>query len=153
MCDLDWDTLGRTFYLMDSFAGVDPRYITDAERDAGILDRNATGHYTPDVEPVRANFSEWRNVELVVGAIPETLDRVRPERVAYLHLDLNCSLPEVAAFQHFWPSIVPGGVVLLDDYAYDGYRSQKLAMDAVAGEVGLDVLSLPTGQGLIVKPA
>jgi hypothetical protein len=40
---------------------------------------------------------------------------------------------------------------LLDDYAFAGYRPQKLAMDALAGEIGFAIASLPTGQGLAIK--
>ena len=42
--------------------------------------------------------------------------------------------------------------MLLDDYAYIGYESQKAAMDALAEQRKLRILSLPTGQGLLVKP-
>jgi hypothetical protein len=42
--------------------------------------------------------------------------------------------------------------VLLDDYAYYGYLSQKIAMDQFAEEKGIKITSLPTGQGLLVKP-
>ena len=73
--------------------------------------------------------------------------------IAFLHLDLNCSLPEVAAAEALWDRISPGGIILLDDYAYAGYRSQKLAMDRFAESRKVSILSLPTGQGLIVKPA
>jgi len=69
-----------------------------------------------------------------------------------VHLDLNCLPPEVAAADSFWERIVPGGFVLLDDYAYEGYRSQKLGIDAFAKRRKVAVLSLPTGQGLIIKP-
>ena len=150
---LEWDTQGRTFYLMDTFTGIDERYITDQERAGGIMERNQSGHYTADSEAVRANFSEWKNVEIVAGPIPETLSAVRVERVAFLHLDLNCSQPEVAAFDYFWDFLVPGAFVLLDDYGYAGYRSQKIAMDAAARDKQMNILSLPTGQGLVIKPA
>ena len=42
--------------------------------------------------------------------------------------------------------------VLLDDYAYWGYRQQKVAMDALAARLGVAIMSLPSGQGLIVRP-
>src|SRR5256886_194527 len=78
--------------------------------------------------------------------------RVRAEKIAYLHLDMNCSAPEIAAIQFFWEPLVPGAFVLLDDYAYYGYLSQKIVMDQFAQEKGIKILSLPTGQGLLVKP-
>src|SRR4051812_35491953 len=98
---LGWDSLGRTFYLLDTFAGVDPRYVSEKELGDGAMKKNedalASGFYTTDVERVRENFSQWRNVEIVVGAIPETLERIRSAQVAFAHIDLNCAPPEVAA--------------------------------------------------------
>ncbi len=150
---LDWDKLNKTFYLMDTFYGLDERYISEEERAANILSKNVRGKYTNNPQSVIDNFAQWKNVEIVAGAIPETLDAVQPERVAYLHLDMNCTPPEVAAFNHFWDRLVPGAFVLLDDYAYRGHKPQKLAMDAAAASKHAQIASLPTGQGLLVKPA
>ena len=64
---------------------------------------------------------------------------------------MNCAAPEIAALTRFWERLVVGAPVLLDDYAYDGYRHQKLAMDELAGRLGVPIASLPTGQGLLLK--
>ena len=57
------------------------------------------------------------------------------------------------AAEHFWPRLVSGAVIVLDDYGYsDDYLRQKRAFDAFAGKNGVQVLLLPTGQGLIFKP-
>ncbi len=65
---------------------------------------------------------------------------------------MNCSTPEVAAAKFFWERLVPGAL-LLDDYAYRAYRAQKVAMDRFAEARANKSLSLPTGQGLLLKPA
>ncbi len=152
---LDWDASGRTFYLLDTFAGLDDRFVSETEKVAGVLDRNArdinSGFYTKNLQEVINNFSEWKNIAIVAGTIPETLDKVTSEKIAFLHIDLNCALPEVAALECFWDRLQPGGLVLLDDYAYNGYQSQKDAMDAWSKKTGAPIASLPTGQGLIVK--
>jgi SAM-dependent methyltransferase len=154
---LDWDSLGKHFYLLDTFRGIDERFVSLEDKVSGAVEKNtlalATGFYVQGIEEVRANFSQWKNVSLIGGSIPETLPQVRAKKIAYLHLDMNCSPPEVAAIQFFWERLVPGAFVLLDDYAYCGYRSQKIAMDRFAKEKGIDILSLPTGQGLLLKPA
>lgn len=154
---LQWDSTGRTFYLLDTFAGIDERYVSAQEKVDGVLERNAhdigSGFYTLDLQGVRDNFSEWKNIEIVVGAIPETLSAIKAQQIAFLHLDLNCSPPEVAAIAALWDRLTPGAFVLLDDYAYSGFRSQKLGMDSFARSFDISILSLPTGQGLIVKPA
>jgi SAM-dependent methyltransferase len=153
---LNWDSSGKHFYLLDTFRGLDERFVSPADKASGALEKNikslASGFYAQGIEEVRANFSEWKNISLIEGSIPETLPQVRAEKIAYLHLDMNCSEPEIAAIQFFWDRLVPGAVVLLDDYAYYGYLSQKLAMDKFAQEKGIKILSLPTGQGLLVKP-
>ena len=52
----------------------------------------------------------------------------------------------------FWPKLVPGGIVLFDDYAYYKHTPQKTALDSWADSVGVQILSVPTGQGLLIKP-
>ncbi len=152
MKDLNWDRVGRTFYLMDTFQGIVPGLLTEKEQAGGTLGHNQGDFYTRNVDEVRANFSEWKNVKIVVGAVPDTLPQVQASEVAFLHLDMNCANPEVAAFKYFWPLMPAGGIVVLDDYAYYGYPEQKVALDAAASEFGMRILSLPTGQGLMVKP-
>src|SRR5688572_7233691 len=105
---LDWNSQNRTFWLLDTFAGIDSRFITEAERQKGILSRNDEFSYADGVEGVRRNFAEWPRTKIIVGAVPETLSEVKTDRIAYLHLDMNCAPPEVAAFHHFWPLLTPG---------------------------------------------
>jgi hypothetical protein len=157
MAYLDWDSLGKQFYLLDTFRGLDERFVSAEDEKAGAFEKNrihlSSGFYVESVEPIRQNFSEWRNAIIVEGSIPETLPQVNASRIAYLHLDMNCSPPEVAALEFFWERLIGGAFVLLDDYAYHNYRSQKLAIDGFAKKRRLHILSLPTGQGLLVKPA
>jgi hypothetical protein len=110
------------------------------------------GYYANSVDNVRANFAEWKNVRIIAGTVPETLDQVDASAVAYLHIDMNCAPPEVAALRYFWPRLTPGAFVLLDDYANRGRDEQRLAMDGVASDLGVAICTLPTGQGLIIKP-
>jgi hypothetical protein len=153
---LDWDSTGRIFYLLDTFSGIDERYVTPAELEGGVLaankDQIAKGLYPTAPDLVVQNFSEWQNVKIIVGPVPETLDQIGATSIAYLHLDMNCAPPEIAAISHLWSRLVPGAFILLDDYAYYGYRQQKLAMDEFAKSKQIQVLSLPTGQGLMIRP-
>lgn len=153
---LGWNSLGRTFWLLDTFDGLDLRNLSHEDCQCGAIKRNEdalkSGFYVRDVESVKANFSQWKNTRIIKGAIPETLNQVEARNVAYLHLDMNCSTPEVAAMNFFWDRLLPGAIVLLDDYAYRGCESQKHAMDVLAKEKHVMIASLPTGQGLLIKP-
>jgi len=153
---LDWNSRERDFYLLDTFSGLDQRLVSDLERERGALRTNAenlrSGFYVRGVEEVRANFAQWPRARIIAGPVPETLQRVTSSRIAFLHLDMNSASPEVAAITLLWERLAPGAPVLLDDYAYFGYTPQKLAMDEFARKQGVAVCSLPTGQGLILKP-
>lgn len=150
---LDWDKTGKTFFLLDTFSGLDPGQIDDPDGSEAARNKKhiEEGFYVTDFESVAANFSEWRNIRLVRGAVPETLEQVTSEKVAFVHLDMNSAAPEVAAFEYLWEKAVTGSMFLLDDYAFRGYGGQKKALDNAAFRKSVSVLSLPTGQGLIVK--
>ena len=155
MQQLNWDSTGRMFYLLDTFQGIVERYLSDIEIEAGVTDRNRrdinSKFYTENFQEVEHNFAEWRNKKMVVGSIPDTLTEIKSEKIAFLHIDMNCTEPEVAALNYLWGRLVTGGLVLLDDYAYIGYQPQKEGMDAWAAKHDVAIASLPTGQGLIIK--
>lgn len=152
---LDWDSLNRTFYLLDTFQGIDLRYVLDGEIRHAV-DMNETmlesGFYVQGVESVEANFSQWKNIRIIEGSIPETLNQVETKSVAYLHLDMNCAPPEITALNFFWDRLLPGAIVLIDDYGFGGHEAQKHAMNAFAKEKDVMIAALPTGQGLLIKP-
>jgi hypothetical protein len=155
MKNLDWDRRGKTFYLVDTFAGPDTEQYTSGElargRKAETEHLRKIGGYKYSLESVQKNFQEWRNVRFLKGLVPDSLKDCAAEKVAYLHLDMNAVVPEVEALRFFWDKLVPGGIVLMDDYAYAGYEEQHKGLDALADELGFSIASLPTGQGLIIK--
>jgi hypothetical protein len=152
---LRWNTVARRFYLIDTFAGPVLEQFSPEEvlkqRLTIAEDAMQAGAYVTDLERIRANFAEWPNAIPVQGAVPDILPSVRIEAVAFLHIDMNCALPERAALEFFWDRLSPGGVVLLDDYAYRGHECQREAIDEAARGRDVSVLSLPTGQGLIIR--
>ena len=137
---------GRRFFLLDTFRGFPEEYVPFAAQSQ--LDS-----YRECYQQVRERFKEFADVRIVRGKVPETLPQVDTDRVCYLSLDMNCAEPEIAAAEYFWPKLVSGAVIVLDDYGYsDEYLRQKRAFDKFAQLKSVQVLLLPTGQGLIFKP-
>jgi SAM-dependent methyltransferase len=155
MQKLEWNTQGRRFYLIDTFSGpVLGQYSpeeTQKQRLALAQRALESGAYVTDLDRIRANFAEWPNAIVVPGTVPEILEHVDFRAVAFLHIDMNCALPEQRALEFFWDRLSPGGVILFDDYMYYGHNCQREALDATARTRGAEVLSLPTGQGLIIR--
>ena len=145
-----FEALQKTFYLLDTYHGLDERYVTDEEKSLGAPIAAFKDDY---YDFVKNSFSRFQNMEIIKGSVPETLPMVKSKKVAYLALDMNNAAPEVAAAEFFWEKLVSGAVIVLDDYGWSGYHTiQKRAADEFAARKGVRVLSLPTGQGLIIKP-
>jgi O-methyltransferase len=84
--------------------------------------------------------------------VPDTLPGAGIDRVCYLSIDMNIAWPERKAIEYFWPKLSPGAFVVLDDYGFHGFEEQLHCMNEFARNVGVEILALPTGQGLIAKP-
>lgn len=101
---------------------------------------------------VKKKFTDYPQVHIIRGLIPNSFAGNLPDRVAYLHIDLNQAPAEIAALDHLFDRVVPGGMIILDDYEWSGiYRPQKLAEDAWFDKRNYRVMPLPTGQGLVMK--
>lgn len=144
-----FDQLDKTYYLLDTFEGMDPRYSSEYEmaRHSKIGYQSNMGLF----EKVQETFSGF-NTRIIKGAVPDTLEMVDTKKVAYLSIDMNCVKPEVDALEFFWDRMVSGGMIIMDDYAYPGAEDQKKAHDQFAESKGVKILTLPTCQGLIIKP-
>jgi hypothetical protein len=73
-----------------------------------------------------------------------------PDRVAFLHIDLN-NFPEQAVVRHFWPRLTLGGVFVYDDSGFVEHDASRRAADELSQELGFSILASPTGQGIVVK--
>lgn len=106
-----------------------------------------------DDEEARTNLSEFSDrVRFCKGFVPESLAEFDgPAHVHWLHIDLNAALPSEAMLSHFWHRIPQGGIVLLDDYSWDGHTDMKILADRFFERHGNWVIALPTGQGLVIK--
>lgn len=103
-------------------------------------------------EKVSQRFAQYPRVKLVRGMLPDTLLKSIPEKISYLHLDLNHAEGEIAVLELLFERIVPGGIIILDDYEWAGmHRAQKKAEDPWFDQRGYRVFPLPTGQGIVLK--
>jgi hypothetical protein len=146
---LDFDSLGKTFFLFDTFDGLPEELVTEEERQCGI-NAYMNGYYKDVYQHVSLTFAPF-NVNIIKGKVPDSLTAFNGKSVCYLSIDMNVVAPEIAAAEFFWDKIVEGGVVVLDDYGFPMHIHQKKAFDAFAKKYNQQILCLPTGQGIIIK--
>lgn len=142
LCDyIDFGSSDKTFYLYDLF-----------EHNEEMSHHEMPAHSADLVDEVRQRFADMPNVKITQGAVPDSLDELEPPGdIAFLHIDMNNAAAEVGALERLFDKVVTGAVIVLDDYGWIAYRDQKLGEDEFFAKRGLQVLELPTGQGLVIK--
>lgn len=136
------------FFLYDAWEAMRPEDLFKSES-------SAAGSYSYlDIENTRNNLKKCAGEKFVFnkGYVPESFTSSRnPETLCWLHIDLNSAAPTLASLNFFWDRLLPGGLVLLDDFAYPGYEETKKHVEQWCATNSLDILHLPTGQGIIFK--
>lgn len=147
---LDFQSLPRRAYLYDTFSGLPEKTSTERER--------LTWDYTQeDPEVIYADvcrkFSGYPNVSIVRGIVPDSFATAVPGKIAFLHIDMNSAQAEMLALEHLFDRVVPGGVIVFDDFGWTCNVNQTRAELAFMNARNHAVLELPTGQGVVIKHA
>ncbi len=142
------------FYLFDSFEGFSPQYSSaeDFPELSGFLEfANQVYRQKGMYEYVRDRFAGNPNFRVIKGFLPEALEGNTPQKIGYLHVDLNSPRAEIAVLEKLFDLVVPGGMVVFDDYGWEVFHKQKEAEDEFMRARGYEILELPSGQGLVAK--
>ena len=134
-------------FLYDSWQAMRENDITDEKENVGkysYLDLNNT----------KKNLQEYKNnISYMEGYIPEIFisEKNHPDDISWLHIDLNASKPTQETLNFFFPRLCSNGVVLFDDYGWDGYESTRKVADTFFKDKKGDFLHFPTGQAMFIK--
>jgi hypothetical protein len=129
----------RQYFLYDLF-----------DHDASMR-HNAMPEHSPELFGyVRDRFAGHPNVKVIQGAVPDSFSQGLPEKIAFAHIDMNNAPAEIGALDALESRLVPGAVIVLDDFGALPYRAQHIAETKWFGDRGIPVLELPTSQGLAI---
>ena len=145
---INFNALNKTFFLLDTYEGLVATQITDAEKQAGVA--NYLSAYSNVYEQVIDTFKNDR-VKIIKGMVPDTLPEISAQKIAYLSIDMNVWKPELDAMEYLWDRIVPGGILIHDDYGFPQHIHQKQGVDEFAKRKNARLLCLPTGQAILFK--
>jgi O-methyltransferase len=138
----------RSYFLFDTFQGIPTTNLTEQEVSAGFGGRLSD----VSLNEVRDRLLPWKDqVKFVAGDVFETLRSTDTGPLAFGHLDLNASAPTELALGYVWSRLVPGGMLVFDDYGWAQYSDQKKLIDRFFEDKKDGLIALPTGQALSVK--
>ena len=137
----------RRLYLFDTFEGFDARDIA-IEKQHGYSKMDA-GHFGITHEDIVLKNMPYPDMCIVCkGYFPETTTGIN-DKFCFVNLDFDLYQPMIAGIEYFYPIMVNGGVILVNDYFYAGYRGAKQALDDFAAK-NSGIKMSPIGDGLSI---
>ena len=132
------------FYLIDNFSADLITY------EGVVISSPASFAYSDNVTEVKEYFKSYPSIKVVKGSIPGVLSQIPEKLIAFLHVDLNNAKAEDAALRQLQSRLMPGAIIVFDDYGGFGGSNQAVVHEKFANENGKDLLILPTGQAIII---
>jgi SAM-dependent methyltransferase len=155
---------------IDSFEGLEDFSEKDGAEDVSV-GKTVGGWSASSVEDEVFKLLELHNLDgiltkqrgmLLKGRVQEQIPRLlldRPGmRISLLHLDLDLYEPTLFSLETLWDLVVPGGLVVFDEYALPPWEGETKAWEDFAkarGITGLRIIKDPGSlnpNGYLIKP-
>ena len=144
---LQFQDVDKKWYLYDLFSGMPKEMLNDDWNPELYTNVDSKKWYDDAV----ARFKPYHNIEIIKGKVPDTLRQNSPQKIAFMHVDLNSAKAEIAALEILWDRISPGGIIVFDDFGWTAANQQNREENKFFNDRGYMVLEIPTGQGIVIK--
>ena len=131
----------RLHHVFDTFTGL-------PEGDLSI----AKGSFADtSAQAVTSLLKPLGTCTVYPGLFPQTAAPIENRRFTIVHLDVDLQAGTESGLAFFYPRLLPGGVIVIDDYK-SRHQGVTRAVDAFASMNRIKVLTFARGQGIIIKP-
>ena len=135
--------LGRTAWLLDTFAGFDAADLT------GIDGGQSRQFADTSLDAVRALVGE-DSTRFVSGHFPASASGLPENRYCLVHIDCDLYAPISAGLAYFYPRLDPGGFLIVHDYSSLAWEGAEKAVDDFFADKPEAIVPLPDGCGSVV---
>jgi hypothetical protein len=125
---------GSTVYLFDTFAGFPATMKSDRDQKWPPFQWGDTSE-----DEVRQAIQPASNFRLVKGVFPDSAAGLQPA-LKFVHIDVDLYKSTLAALEWAWPLLVPGGVILDDDYKCPSCPGALAAVNEFCQQQGIQVV-------------
>jgi len=137
-------------YAIDTFQGH-AAADTGGETDHPVHTPNHFGDTS--YGDVLNYLGKYENISIIKGRIQDVVGQIDTNaRFGFVHLDMDLYLPTLFALNFFAPLILPGGVIVVDDYGSRKCPGIQLALESFdASTLGFDTWHMHTEQAVMIK--
>ena len=135
---------GKPVHLFDTFSGMP---APDSIKDHPSHQRGE--FHKTSLEAVAEFLHGFPGVQFHAGVFPDSAASLRDCRFGFVHVDAVIFQSVHDACEFFYPRMVPGGVMLFDDYDSPNCPGAELAINSFFADRPERLVLLPSRQGLI----
>ena len=147
---------GEGYHIFDSFQGLSEPSEADAISSSEYGEPGTycqgVGAFRSTLETIKATLRDYPMISYHQGWIPQSLEGLAERQYKFVHLDLDLYEPIKGAIEYFYPRMVKGGAMVIDEYGFPRWPGAKKAVDEFCREQRMIApISLTTGNGALIK--
>lgn len=125
----------KKLWVFDSFeGGLSDKVVQDREQlgnTSAAYTLKQKQRFASNFDAVSQNLSEFQNVALYKGWIPDVFDQpgLAQTRFCLVHIDVDLYEPTRDSLKFFLPRMTKGGVVVIDDFGFSGFPGCQIAVE------------------------
>lgn len=139
--------LAKRLYLFDSFQGLS----APADADGQWWRQGDLACSLEDLRQTLALLPDIGFIEVLPGWIPERFPEVADRQFCFVHIDLDLAQPTADALEFFYPRMVPGGLLLFDDYGHASCPGVTAVVDGYFAGRPEPVVNLASGGAFVQR--
>lgn len=109
------------------------------------------GDFKVDTNKVLDYLHQKENIRTYPGIFPETSGPIEDEKFGLVHVDIDIYKSMKDCLEFFYPRMLPGGVIISDDYGHTTCPGALKAWDEFFANKPEASVYLGNGQALIIK--
>jgi O-methyltransferase len=133
----------KRIHLFDTFQGMPATTEVDLHQEGDFVDTS--------IREVETLIGRFKNVVLHPGRIPETFRGIESVSVAFAHVDVDIFQSDLDCCEFIYPRLVPGGVMIFDDYGFATCPGARMAVDSFFADKPERPLILPNAQAVVIR--
>lgn len=140
------------FYIFDSFEGLSSYSIYDKKEDKSDVIEKTRKFFAFDFHLVKNNLKEFDFINYLKGWIPSRFNELSEKNFCFVNIDVDLYEPIRDSLEFFFPRLVAGGCIFLDDYGFNQFPGASKAIDDfIKLNKPSYFVAIPTGGAYLIK--
>lgn len=139
----------KKVFLFDTFEGLPPSSLADGAQ--GELLKTTNEFVDVSFDAVKTLLAPYSSVVFKQGFFPETTRGLEDEKFCFVYLDADLYQSTKDGLNFFYPRMVPGGIIMLDDFGTPIWPGIQKAVEEFCREHNISPIQTTWWQGAIIK--